>query len=114
MRLIDADALIIFLYNIERFEDEDMLFTYEDVKKIIRDAPTINQSELIDGLKKSVHTNGDRIRNMTDEALVGIVFKKVCEIIRPDGDCKGVYFGNCEKCVLQWLKQEVSEDAGTD
>lgn len=50
---------------------------------------------------------------MTDEALVGIVFKKVCEIIRPDGDCKGVYFGNCEKCVLKWLKQEVREDAGS-
>lgn len=41
MRPIDADAFIRHISNIERFEDDDRLFTYEDVKKMIRDAPTL-------------------------------------------------------------------------
>lgn len=39
MRLIDADAVIRFLANIQHV-NEDRLFTYEEVKRIIRDAPT--------------------------------------------------------------------------
>jgi len=41
MRPIDADAFIRHISNIERFEDDDRLFTYDDVKKMIRDMPTI-------------------------------------------------------------------------
>lgn len=65
---------------------------------------------------KKPKTNADRIRNMTDEELAEMVSMKVCRIVKPDGsDCpKGFYFGKCDKCVLKWLKQEVSEDAGTD
>lgn len=58
-------------------------------------------------------TNADRIRQMTDRELAKMVGMKVCRIVKPDGsDCpKGFYFGKCDKCVLKWLKQEVSEDA---
>lgn len=65
---------------------------------------------------KQPKTNGDKIRAMTDEELAEMVSMKVCRIVKPDGsDCpKGFYFGRCDKCVLNWLKQEVSEDAGTD
>lgn len=38
-RLIDANAVIRHFSNLER-ENEDALFTYEDVKRIIRNAPT--------------------------------------------------------------------------
>lgn len=61
-------------------------------------------------------TNGDKIRAMTDEELAEMVSMKVCRIVKPDGnDCpKGFYFGKCDKCVISWLRKEVSEDAGTD
>lgn len=57
-------------------------------------------------------TNADRIRKMTDEELAEMVSMKVCRIVKPDGnDCpKGFYFGKCDKCVLAWLRKEVSED----
>jgi response regulator RpfG family c-di-GMP phosphodiesterase len=38
-RLVDANALIRHLANLER-ENEDTLFTYEEVKRFIRNAPT--------------------------------------------------------------------------
>lgn len=41
MLLIDADAFIRHISNLERFEDDDRLFTYEDIKKMLRDAPTL-------------------------------------------------------------------------
>ena len=50
-------------------------------------------------------TNGDRIRQMTDEGLVREFSDSICNIVE-----------NCEKdiscydCKMQWLKQEVSED----
>ena len=67
----------------------------------------------IEALKATVKqpkTNADRIRQMTDEELAEMVSMKVCRIVKPDGsDCpKGFYFGKCDKCVLKWLKQEVS------
>ena len=58
-------------------------------------------------------TNGDRIRHMTDEELVSIVkFWLECNNcpLQNDRGCDG----NCELGTLKWLKQEVSEDAGTD
>lgn len=109
MELIDKRAAYEALKH--EAEMHELPFTREAYERAAR---IIDQMYAYTIEAEPVRTNGDRIRNMTDEALVGIVFKKVCEIIRPDGDCKGVYFGNCEKCVLQWLKQEVSEDVGTD
>ena len=38
-RLVDANALIRHLASLER-ENEDTLFTYEEVKRFIRNAPT--------------------------------------------------------------------------
>lgn len=49
-------------------------------------------------------TNGDRIRQMTDEELVDQFGDSICDIVE-----------NCEKniscydCKLQWLKQEVKQ-----
>ena len=65
---------------------------------------------------KQPKTNGDKIRAMTDEELADWLTDghDKCDI------CKLCSFGacriesECEKGVLEWLKQEVSEDAGTD
>ena len=40
VRLIDAGALIRYISNIER-DDDDKLFTFEEIKKMLRNAPTI-------------------------------------------------------------------------
>lgn len=65
---------------------------------------------------KQPKTNGDKIRAMTDEELADWLTDghDKCDI------CKLCSFGacriesECEKGVLEWLKQEVREDAGTD
>lgn len=56
MRPIDADAVIRFIVNIQR-ENEDRLFTYEEVKKFIRDAPTIEAAPVRHGLWKGWTTS---------------------------------------------------------
>lgn len=56
-------------------------------------------------------SNADRIRQMTDEELAKILCFADCEVLCPanhehcNGDCCGHF--------LRWLKQEVSEDAGS-
>ena len=59
-------------------------------------------------------SNGDRIRQMTDEELAKMVDMRVCRVVKPDGkDCpKGFYFGKCDECVLKWLKQEAQNNDG--
>lgn len=39
--LIDRDAAIRFISNIER-DDEDRLFTFEEIKKMLWNAPVVN------------------------------------------------------------------------
>jgi hypothetical protein len=71
------------------------------------------QDDDMQTFRRKAVTNGDRIRQMTDEELAEMVSMKVCRIVKLDGkDCpKGFYFGKCDKCVIAWLKQEVREDA---
>lgn len=61
--------------------------------------------------RKKPKTNGDRIRRMTDDELADVLQGQcACCAYRLTGctekECKGG--------ALKWLKQEVSEDAGTD
>lgn len=51
-------------------------------------------------------SNGDRIRQMTDEELALEIRSSICEKVE---NCENDL--NCYKCRLEWLKQEVSEDA---
>lgn len=64
-------------------------------------------------------TNGDKIRAMTDEELAAFLdIYDIEDICRTR--CAVVNYHDCmsgEQCkgnILAWLKQEVSEDAGTD
>lgn len=61
---------------------------------------------------KDVLTNGDRIRHMTDEELADWITDghDLCDLCQ-FGTCRPDF--ECEKGVLEWLKQEVSEDAGS-
>ena len=54
-------------------------------------------------------TNGDRIRQMTDDELAAWITdgEQICDLCAFDA-C--LLESKCEKGVLKWLKQEVSED----
>ena len=68
----------------------------------------IGGKSLRSDLKKQ--TNGDRIRQMTDEELANLLLWNVCNV------CDGREYENCgddKHCnsfVLKWLKQEVPDD----
>lgn len=52
-------------------------------------------------------TNADRIRSMTDEELAALFKDHFCPmLIGADMDCQN----SCEKCWLDWLKQEARDD----
>ena len=55
--------------------------------------------------EEGADNDGNRIRQMTDEELAVFICDSICD----HATC-GFYY--CETCALQWLKQEVSEDAG--
>lgn len=58
--------------------------------------------------------NADRLRQMTDEELVksiGLACKRCVYRTASIGECAD---RDCTDGNLEWLKQEVSEDAGTD
>ena len=60
-------------------------------------------------------TNADRIRQMTDEELVksiGLACKRCAYYKVGYGECFGLN-KDCTAGNLEWLKQEVSEDAGS-
>lgn len=67
-------------------------------------------------------TNGDRIRQMTDEELAKFIdiydIEDICRTrCAKTGEERNrcmCYGEECKSHILKWLKQEVSEDAGTD
>lgn len=60
-------------------------------------------------------TNGDRIRQMTDdEELLSAIGTGCHRCTYNNGECDSGYGKGCIAGNLKWLKQEVSEDAGTD
>lgn len=60
-------------------------------------------------------TNGDKIRSMTDDEIAEMLLLSTCYFgcnkCKHHGKCKGK---SCTEAALEWLKQEVSEDVGTD
>ena len=48
-------------------------------------------------------TNADRIRNMTDEEMVGVIH---CPLVEIDGCHTGK---SCALCILRWLRSPVEE-----
>ena len=54
-------------------------------------------------------TNGDRIRQMTDEELADKLTDKCAFCAYHNAECETT-FCMCGEGVLEWLKQEVSED----
>lgn len=57
--------------------------------------------------RKKPKTNGDRIRNMTDEELVDVLRCKCCAFHNMP-ECETI---DCKEGHMLWLKQEVKEDA---
>ncbi len=60
-------------------------------------------------------SNADRIRQMTDAELANMLdiydVEEVCDYCAKHNTC---CHNHCYDGILEWLKQEVSEDAGTD
>ena len=54
----------------------------------------------------SRHTNADRIRNMSDEELVGILFNSCLEFMHIDECPYADNVGMCKKCISEWLQSE--------
>ena len=54
----------------------------------------------------SRHTNADRIRNMSDEELVGILFNSCLEFMHIDECPYADNAGMCKKCISDWLQSE--------
>ena len=52
-------------------------------------------------------TNADRIRAMSDEELVVVMYHPFCDK-RTDKECKA--FGDCNQCALEWLQQPAGEE----
>lgn len=59
-------------------------------------------------------TNGDKIRQMTDEELVESIGLACKRCLYSNGECDSGYGEGCITGNLEWLKQEASEDAGTN
>ena len=89
-------------------EAYDRLKDTVDFKNAIAEAEAIKQRMGI-GEKRKI-TNADRIRQMTDDELAAWITdgEQICDMCAFDA-C--LLESKCEKGVLKWLKQEVSEDA---
>ena len=55
-----------------------------------------------ESMPKQKISNGDKIRNMTDEELAVYFRTSICNHIQDD-ICGMV---ECDECIIQWLKQE--------
>ena len=53
-------------------------------------------------------TNGDKIRQMTDEELERCFRYRLHACCRPEEFCGGR--PSCERCWREWLQEEVQED----
>lgn len=58
---------------------------------------------------KTVKTNADRIRAMSDEELEKFINHfNICDL-RTNDECKMSYCACCEVCVMDWLQQPAEE-----
>lgn len=53
-------------------------------------------------------TNADRIRSMSDEEMVKFLQEPFCDR-RTGKECKETFCGNCDACMLDWLRQSAEE-----
>lgn len=51
-------------------------------------------------------TNADRIRNMSDEELVDVLFDSCLEVMKLEECTNTDNCGVCKRCVLDWLQSE--------
>lgn len=101
LRLFDeADDIVSALYRQGANKDYKCKSLREKLKAI---AAEISEKPKSNDEKKKI-TNGDRIRNMTDEELQQFL----CQI----STCETCPFAECGCAVEEWIKQEANENAG--
>ena len=62
--------------------------------------------ECMRNVARKPHTNADRIRNMSDEELVGTLFNSCLEFMHIDECPYADNVGMCKKCISEWLQSE--------
>lgn len=102
MRVHEAISRIRFLLDVGGSDG----FTSAD-----KEALNMAIKSLAGGISEKTRTNADRIRQMTDEELADVM----------QGQCaccayqlSGCTEKECKDGAYEWLKQELSEDVGTD
>lgn len=75
---------------------------------LLNDSPVVIPAER--GLSPVMPiTNADRIRQMSDDELATL-FGDACACLYDDADVCEKFGGACDRCWLDWLKQEVDDD----
>lgn len=82
--------------NIDR---DSMLKYFADMLTVFTEVATIQNY-------KTNHTNADRIRNMSDEDLMDILFNSCLERMNINECPYADNVGKCKKCILDWLQAE--------
>lgn len=97
--LIDADWLK------EKCKEPKVWWETEtQMKRILANAPVVIPAER--GLSPVMPiTNADRIRQMSDDELATL-FGDACACLYDDADVCEKWGGACDRCWLDWLKQE--------
>ena len=92
-------------------ECEEDLYQNEDIDrdsfKLIEDLFNIVKSN--NARKDDNHTNADRIRNMSDEELVGFIAGISKRCLAGIGECDCIAYKTCQNCNLEvkkWLQSE--------
>ena len=83
-----------------KHEDGFELHFYTDRLEAYRAVEKVCQEQI----DRKPKTNADKIRQMTDKELVNII---CCQDSRHGDECVNT---PCAECLLDWLKQEVSDN----
>ena len=106
IRLINMTAITEQLRVIEQNDKLTDAQKFRLAEFVVVSAPTIEPEV------KKPKTNGDRIRQMTDdEELLSTIGTECYRCAYRNGECDSGYGEGCIAGNLEWLKQEVQEDA---
>ena len=83
------------------------------MNRLCKELDALGYTRCCNTLHPTRKTNADRIRAMSDEELAKQLCKGSCPPDKYKFHCTKIFSGGtteCEKCWLDWLKQEVERD----
>ena len=96
----DTLASVCVMADRHSIDRDSMLKYFADMLTALAEFASIQNYE-------TKQTNADRIRNMSDEELVGTLFNSCLEYMHID-ECPyaDMNVGMCKKCISEWLQSE--------